>query len=750
MSGLVFIFVLLQCFSMVYRSEGGKHGPYRMDEDVYNCVLDIANGQYCVSVKQRSTFDRKCYMRWYRHRREFSVREGELYFRDRMVTVDKAKDRVMKRELENAKGIGARPLYHRLKNKYAGISERAIQSALSINHTHQLLHKTFKNKPPPQPINAYAPQERNQIDLMDMGKQRQCTYNNRQYRYILTIMDVYSRYVWLHALPSKSSGSVRKALEKTYEQHGKPRIIQCDQGTEFKGQVSTFATKHMIKVIRSSPYHPQSQGKVERCHRILRKKIAYDIIKSKQSEQNWRSRLQAYASAMNLVPKRPLQYKTPFEVYFGRPHNKDLPCDNTSNHHLKRVHSLRKQINRATKVNNDKVTKHHKNNYDIFQTGDKVLIKTSRSKHKKHYRLLIALGKILKIGRGHRYFVEWKAVNGSQQKRWTSVTELSKLRSHETKSTTEKKSGQRNKYYIPLTHRDVLFSGTEFSVVLNPDGDGNCQFVAAADQLRRLGIEHSGHSLRHAIIKYIREHANIPDLRNYIEGNDIDTYLEGMSQINTYGDHITLQAIADLFAVNVQVVLPSGANYCILTPQYVMPIDTIQLGYLPEGQGDHYVSILANGVAEPAGESTELVDGLAETETDQIAISDLPLELIVHICSYVASVDLSSRQKVRCVSSQFNSAMNVAIHHLPRPSIYLAPHIMAAIRLRPETACCSVSVCRLLRAAGYYSGLALRLRRLMKTSDWHCAWLVLISCALPGWFDIVRVYWRVKGRRPCV
>ena len=91
----------------------------------------------------------------------------------------------------------------------------------------------------------------------------------------------------------------------------------------------------------------------------------------------------------------------------------------------------------------EEVTKHHKNNYDIFHIGDTVLIETSRSKHKKHCRMHIVPGKILKTRSGHHYFVEWKAANGSQQKKWTSVTELSKLRSREKKSATENKSGYR-------------------------------------------------------------------------------------------------------------------------------------------------------------------------------------------------------------------------------------------------------------------------------------------------------------------
>ena len=52
-------------------------------------------------------------------------------------------------------------------------------------------------------------------------------------------------------------------------------------------------------------------------------------------------------------------------------------------------------------------------------------------------------------------------------------------------------------------------------------------------------------------------------------------------------------------------------NYCILTPQHSLPISTIQLGYLPEGQGDHYLSIW-NPHSEP--EPTEEPDEAEPTE----------------------------------------------------------------------------------------------------------------------------------------
>ena len=44
-------------------------------------------------------------------------------------------------------------------------------------------------------------------------------------------------------------------------------------------------------MIQSRPYHPQSQAKVERSHRALRKKIAFDFGHLRKSGVNWAKQL---------------------------------------------------------------------------------------------------------------------------------------------------------------------------------------------------------------------------------------------------------------------------------------------------------------------------------------------------------------------------------------------------------------------------------------------------------------------------
>ena len=62
-------------------------------------------------------------------------------------------------------------------------------------------------------------------------------HNDQTYRYILSILDVFSRFLILRPLKRKESGQIADELENIFSEHGKPWIIQCDQGNEFKGKV---------------------------------------------------------------------------------------------------------------------------------------------------------------------------------------------------------------------------------------------------------------------------------------------------------------------------------------------------------------------------------------------------------------------------------------------------------------------------------------------------------------------------------
>ena len=227
---------------------------------------------------------------------------------------------IVKMGLEETKGSGARKLNVYLKDQYSGISTRNVQKVLDKSKRYHLQKASFGNVPIPKPIRAKTVQERHQMDLLDMGKWA-VKHGTGGYRYILTVIDIFSQYIWLRPLKSKQSQEIAKHLAEIYTEHGPPKIMQHDQGKEFKGSVQKLMEKYQIKVIQSSPYHPQSQGKVERTHRVLRRKIMYDFVNFKRGGVNWAAHMPKYAKVMNLDKKEVLNWMSPYEVYYGRKNN---------------------------------------------------------------------------------------------------------------------------------------------------------------------------------------------------------------------------------------------------------------------------------------------------------------------------------------------------------------------------------------------------------------------------------------------
>ena len=74
--------------------------------------------------------------------------------------------------------------------------------------------------------------------------------------------------------------------------------------------------KNGVKKINSRPYHPETQGKCERSHRTLKKKL--NLLKRTSKGSNWVKDLPKVLNSMNTTAKEVLNYQTPFDIFFGR------------------------------------------------------------------------------------------------------------------------------------------------------------------------------------------------------------------------------------------------------------------------------------------------------------------------------------------------------------------------------------------------------------------------------------------------
>ena len=100
-----------------------------------------------------------------------------------------------------------------------------------------------------------------------------------------------------------------------------PEILQSDQGQEFKGVVKTVCEALNVRIVKSSAYSPQTQGKDERSHRTWKEKLRFDLINI-AGDLNWSEYLQYNQKLYNESAHRSLGFLSPFEVYFGRKPNR--------------------------------------------------------------------------------------------------------------------------------------------------------------------------------------------------------------------------------------------------------------------------------------------------------------------------------------------------------------------------------------------------------------------------------------------
>ena len=83
-----------------------------------------------------------------------------------------------------------------------------------------------------------------------------------------------------YLLKNKTSEEVVKNIGRFIENFGVPKILQTDNGTEFKNNLlDTYCNNNEIKLIHSSPYHPKTNGVCEAVHKEIRKYIYNEFIK---------------------------------------------------------------------------------------------------------------------------------------------------------------------------------------------------------------------------------------------------------------------------------------------------------------------------------------------------------------------------------------------------------------------------------------------------------------------------------------
>ncbi len=138
-------------------------------------------------------------------------------------------------------------------------------------------------------------------------------------------MDDYSRYIisW-DLFKSMSTGDVKVTVDRAVKMTGirdlnisqRPRLLSdngsCYVSGEFRKYLNTLAIKH----VRGAPYHPMTQGKIERYHRSMKNIIKLTNYYSPEELNKEISKFVEYYNQSRY--HEGINNLTPVDVYTGK------------------------------------------------------------------------------------------------------------------------------------------------------------------------------------------------------------------------------------------------------------------------------------------------------------------------------------------------------------------------------------------------------------------------------------------------
>ena len=214
-------------------------------------------------------------------------------------------------------------------------------------------------------------------------------------KYILTIIDYYTKYAEAIALPNQAAETVIRALEQVFARHGMPSVLLTDQGRNFESHLfKSMCQLFGIEKRRTTAYHPQTDGLCERFNGILKSLLRMRVNNDKD---DWDEQLPSALLAYR-VSKQSSTGVTPFEMLYGRDARLSLGVEQEevepkpTHGSIKYLEDLKKRQDTLWKIVTEKIKlsqQRQKHCYDSryraqrgkgFTVGDTVLLKNCRAR----------------------------------------------------------------------------------------------------------------------------------------------------------------------------------------------------------------------------------------------------------------------------------------------------------------------------------------------------------------------------------
>uniref|UniRef100_A0A8C1P4S4 Integrase catalytic domain-containing protein n=1 Tax=Cyprinus carpio TaxID=7962 RepID=A0A8C1P4S4_CYPCA len=171
-------------------------------------------------------------------------------------------------------------------------------------------------------------------------------------KFAITLIDYFSKWPEVGFASSVTTETVLKFLSTIFAREGNPCTITTDNGPQFtSSEFVDFVKTLGIKHIKTSVYHPQANGAIERFNRVLKECLQAAEVAHKP----WKSAVLTMLKSYRATPHATMG-ETPFLLLRGRTMrtklNVLLPEDTPD-----QFAQVRARVTQRTKVNNTPIVK---------------------------------------------------------------------------------------------------------------------------------------------------------------------------------------------------------------------------------------------------------------------------------------------------------------------------------------------------------------------------------------------------------
>ncbi|GFY20843.1 hypothetical protein TNCV_1120771 [Trichonephila clavipes] len=238
--------------------------------------------------------------------------------------------------------------------------------------------------------------------------------SSKNYKFILAVIDSFTKFVWLYPTKTTSTSEVIKKLDIQKTTFGNPRFLITDRGTTFTSdEFHTYCSEQKITLHHIITGLPRANGQVERINRTI------IPVLSKMSEDDptkWFKHVPSLQEVLNSTFQRSIN-TTPFELLFGTQINNktDLRIQQLIDEQLQlEFNENRELLRKAAKTQILKVQNENKKSYNLrrkspylYSVKDLVAIKkTQQGPGQKLCNKFIGPYKITQVKPNDTYNVE--------------------------------------------------------------------------------------------------------------------------------------------------------------------------------------------------------------------------------------------------------------------------------------------------------------------------------------------------------